>query len=64
MTIKEVVRYETQDGTLHKTLKSAQNWEAILASMPKYREAVADAEYSFRSQGEDNHIDRYFGRGC
>ena len=62
MTIKSVTRWQTSDGNLHTNLQAAENWEAILKTVK--HEADVTPEYNYRSQGEDNHVDRYFGRGC
>ena len=61
MTIKAVICFATQDGLIHTTIEAAENWEKILQTT-KHKEE-SSPEYNYRSQGEDDHIDRYFGRG-
>lgn len=59
--IKEVVCYETSDGKLWNTLIQAENWRMLqntfLTNLHK-----ESPQKSFRSWGEDDHIDKYHGR--
>ena len=60
--IKEITCYETSDGRIHRTLKSAENWEGVCKTFMKKKEEKSAPEISMRSWGEDDHIDKYFGR--
>lgn len=67
---KAAVEREYQDKI------SAINWKRLQKEWPKLTENLSKqepllaseqptgAEYNFRSMGEDDHIDRYAGRGC
>jgi hypothetical protein len=69
MTIKEITCYQTEDGKVWTTLKQAEFWEKIFAWNSKSGTTASSSsdqpkpEYNYRSQGEDDHIDRYAGRG-
>jgi len=64
MTIKEITCYQNDDGKIWTTLAQAEFWETIMMIKVKKPESKPqEPEKSFRSWGEDDHVDRYFGRG-
>lgn len=62
--IKEITCYQNSDGHIWTTLEQAEFWETVLRKIKKVPSKEAAPEKSFRSWGEDEHIDRYAGRGC